>query len=142
MKLSLCFSQGSPYEIDPSHHEGDAQELSHIEPHTRLESLLVVLHELDEETGSEDADHENAKNQSLLLPGLLTEIEPHTQGKRQQITDCLVELRRMTGGREDWLRSLSPSVHILDETESPGLIRRVAIDLMVHQVAQTNHGRH
>ena len=77
MKLSLCFSQGSPYEIDPGHHEGDAQELSHIEPHTRLESLLVVLHELDEETGSEQQIIKYRR--SVLASKPPTEIEPHTR---------------------------------------------------------------
>ena len=81
--LTLGFSQGTPHKIGSGHHEGNAQELSHIEPHTRLERLLVVLYKLNEETGAEDADHENAEDQSLSLPSLLAEIDPHTQRKRQ-----------------------------------------------------------
>ena len=81
--LFLALPQGSPHEIGSGHHEGDAQELPHVEPHARFERLLVVLHEFDEEAGTKDTDHENTEDQSLTLPGLLTEIEPHTKGKRQ-----------------------------------------------------------
>ena len=85
----------SPYAIDAQKNERDAEQLTHIERQGGLKLFLIVLQKLHEEAGGEDADHEDAEDEPLALPGVPLEVEPHAEGEGQEVADGFVELRRV-----------------------------------------------
>ena len=87
--------QRPPYAIDAQKDERDAKQLAHIERQGGLKVFLIVLQKLHEEAGGEDADHEDAEDEPLALPGVPLEVEPHAEGEGQEVADGLIELRRV-----------------------------------------------
>ena len=66
------------------HHQGyagyderDGKPLAHIECHGGFEVNLIILDELDEESGHEYAYEEHSEYQSRTLLGILLPVHPH-----------------------------------------------------------------
>ena len=54
--------QGPPDHIEAQQHERNTQQLPHVKQHALFERLLILLDELDEETGQKDPDQTDAKS--------------------------------------------------------------------------------
>ena len=104
--------------------------------------MIVRGKEFDEKTGGKYANHEDTEDEALLLPGLFLEIEPITKEKGQQITPGLIQLRRMARSRKYRFGACFPLMKIRDKTKSPRCIRGMSVYFMIHQITQSDHGRH
>ena len=109
------------------HHEGDAEELTHIERHAHLKVALHLLAELHEEAEGEDGGEAVAEEEAGAHLARHALVEPPPDEPEHGVGHGLVELCRMAWQHVD-----------LREDESPVTSRGSANDLRVHQIAQTD----
>ena len=108
-------------------HEGDTEELAHVEGHAHLKVALHLLAELHEEAEGEDVGEAVAKEEASAHLAGHAAIEPPTDEAKQGVGDGLVELCRVAGQHVD-----------LREDETPVASCGAADDLGVHEVAQAD----
>ena len=87
-------------------HEGNREQLAHVEHHVLLKSDLGLLDELYQEPHPEADDEEEADEEApvdLVEPVL---VDPHENQAQYQIRQGLVDLRGVLGfGLAAWVRS-------------------------------------
>ena len=72
--------------INPHQNERNTQQLSHIQQHTLLESLLIQLDELDKKTSQENHDQPHAEHHARTTPAQVTSvIEPAKDSENHQV---------------------------------------------------------
>ena len=72
--------------INPHQNERNTQQLSHIQQHTLLESLLIQLDELDEKTSQENPDQPHAEHHARTTPAQVAPIiEPAKDSENHQV---------------------------------------------------------
>ena len=145
-QLLAWLAHGAHDEPHSRDHKRDAEQLALIEAYrlaqTHLPGLLHILEELDEEAGAKDANKEPSQYQALALLGIALPVEPHAQGKDEQVAQRLIDLGGVAGLGEHRLGTLHIGANVVDEAESPGLAGGAAIDLVVHQVANADERAH
>ena len=110
-------------------------ELTHIEKHISLESLLINLHQLYERSSSKDSQHTHTEHNTGLAACKVKLIVHHTQnGKGDKVTQRLIQLRRMLCG-DRLNRHIGIESHKL---ESPRHVCDFAHNLRVNKVADTH----
>ena len=108
-------------------HEGDAEELAHVERHAYLKVALYLLEELHEEAEGEDVGEAVAKEEACAYLARHALVEVPADETEHGIRDGLVELCRVAGEHVD-----------LGEDEAEVASRGAAYNLGVHEVAQAD----
>ena len=121
---SLSTLHHAPY---AQHHEGDAEELAHVECHAYLEVALHLFEELHEEAESEDGGEAVAEEEACAYLARHAAVEPPADEAEQGVGNSLVELCRVAGKHID-----------LGEDEAVVATSGAPYDLGVHEVAQTD----
>ena len=122
--LHFKASNHAPYAEE---HEGDAEELTHVEGHAHLEIALHLLEELHEEAKNEDVGEAIAKEEACAYLAWHALVEVPAEEAEQGIRDGLVELCRVAGQHID-----------LCEDEAEVATGGAANNLRVHEVAQAD----
>ena len=118
-----CFHHASYAE----QHEGDAEELAHVEGHAYLEVALHLLAELHEEAEGEDAGEAVAEEEAGAYLAGHAAVEPPADEAEEGVGDSFVELGGVARQHVD-----------LCEDEAPVASCGAADDFGVHEVAQTD----
>ena len=122
--LHFKASNHAPYAEE---HEGDAEELTHVEGHAHLEVALHLLEELHKEAEGEDVGETVAKEEACAHLAWHALVEVPAEEAEEGIRDGLVELCRVAGKHID-----------LSEDEAKVATSGAAYDLGVHKVAQAD----
>ena len=109
----------------------NAENLTHIEDHVGLESHLIVLYELNEETCGKSTDKEGAEEETPTVATALLPVHPHHESEQGEICQRLVNLR---GVACKTVVQLIP-FRRTDKLEAPGEVGGIAENLAVHKVA-------
>ena len=88
----LCATHHAPY---AEYHEGNAEELTHIEGHTHLEVALYLLEELHEEAEGKDGGKAISEEEACTDLAGHTTIEIPAYESEEGVGKRLVELCRM-----------------------------------------------
>ena len=130
MKMGLLLPQPSTpfaslHAIDSEQNEGNTEQLAHIEEHTLLESYLILLGVLNEDTAGKDKYEAEPEEIACSHTLGLAPVYPPSHEEEARIADGLIELSRMSGSH----------IHSLKD-EGPGNICHPAYYLGVHEVSQ------
>ena len=132
----------APDEPDAQQNKWDGQKLSHVEQHILFECLLYVLQIFDEETRTEDTDHECTEDDTAMLSSIGELVLVPADEEDSKISQGLIDLRWMRGIAEDRLCTAFPLRNILDESEAPRQGSLMSVDLVVEKIAHANQARY